>query len=35
LGRLLEELTEASFAGEVRGREDAVALARELLARTE
>jgi putative nucleotidyltransferase with HDIG domain len=35
LGRLLEELAEASFAGEVSSRDDAVALARELLARTE
>jgi tRNA nucleotidyltransferase/poly(A) polymerase len=32
LGRLLAELTEASFAGEITGREDAIALARELLA---
>ena len=35
LGRLLEELQEASFAGEISGRDQAVELARELLARTE
>jgi putative nucleotidyltransferase with HDIG domain len=35
LGRLLEQLAEATFAGEVSGRDDAVALARQLLARTE
>jgi putative nucleotidyltransferase with HDIG domain len=30
IGRILEQLQEASFAGEIRGREDALALAREL-----
>jgi poly(A) polymerase len=35
LGRLLSELEEASFAGEVSTRDEAVALARELLARSE
>jgi putative nucleotidyltransferase with HDIG domain len=34
IGRLLAELEEASFAGEVSGREQALALARELHART-
>jgi putative nucleotidyltransferase with HDIG domain len=34
VGRLLAELEEASFAGEVRGRDDALALARELHARS-
>lgn len=34
IGRLLAELQEASFAGEVAGRNDAIALARELHARS-
>jgi poly(A) polymerase len=34
VGRILAELEEASFAGEVNGREQALALARELLGRT-
>ncbi len=33
IGRLLAELREASFAGEVNGRDEALALARELHAR--
>ena len=34
LGRLLDSLSEAQYAGEVRDREEAVAAARSLLARS-